>query len=95
MVTNPHVMDGEPLSPSKAWDIRDRFSSDRRVCFIEEPPGFEAEWRRTSSAYRIGHNIWTDAYLVSLCISAGCTLITFDKALGRRKGCEVVLLGNE
>jgi len=74
MVTNPHVMDGEPLSPSKAWDIRDR---------------------RTSSAHRIGHNIWTDAYLVSLCISAGCTLITFDKALGRRKGCEVVLLGNE
>ena len=45
MLTNSHVMDGEPLSLSKAWDVRDRFS-DARIGFIREPEGFEAEWRK-------------------------------------------------
>jgi len=75
--------------------LRDRIFGDPRVGMVREPQGFEVEWRKTSSAHKVGHHIWTDAYLVSLCASAGCTLVTFGKAVGKRRGCEVILLGAE
>lgn len=97
LLTNSRVMGSEALalSAAQAWAVRDQFRSDPRSGFIQEPPGFNDDWRRTSRAGKIGPNFWTDAYLISLCSATECTLLTFDKALARHRRCEVCLLSGE
>ena len=92
LLTNSKAMDGAPLSAGDAWGIRDQFGCDSRTLVIGEEAGFVKHWRQTAAAGRVGPNFWTDAYLISLCASAGCTLVTFDRALARQNRCEVTLL---
>ena len=81
LLTNARVMAGNPLLASEAWRVRDLFRNDPRVGYIREPSGFDEQWRKTFNAGRVGPNFWTDAYLDSLCITANCRLVTFDRAL--------------
>ena len=92
LLTNRHVMDGSPLSASEAWTTRDRILGDPRMVVVNERDDFEEHWRQTAHAGKVGPNFWTDAYLISLCGSAGCTLVTFDRALARQTRCDVLLL---
>lgn len=92
LLTNVHVMDGHPLSARAAWGVRRGFDSDARVKQVAEPDGFEAVWRSTAAAGKVGPNFWTDAYLSSFCASAGATMVTFDRAFGHRTPCNVLLL---
>ena len=95
LLTNRHVMDGAPLTASEAWKTRDRILGDPRILIVNEREDFAEHWRRTSLAGRVSPNFWTDAYLISLCASTGCTLVTFDRALARQKRCSVLLLERE
>jgi predicted nucleic acid-binding protein len=85
-------MDGAPLSASQAWRVRDTILSDPQILMINEPDGFDAQWRRTSRSGKVGPSFWTDAYLVALCLFADYTLVTFDKALAEKRACKVDLL---
>jgi len=92
LLTNAHVMNGHPLSAQAAWRVRKEFEADSRVTYAMEPDGFEHVWRATARSGKVGPNFWTDAYLSSFCASAGATMVTFDRAFGRRTPCEVLLL---
>jgi hypothetical protein len=92
LLTNAHVMSGQPLSARKAWEVRLAFESDTRIQFSAEPEGFEAIWRKTARAGDVGSNFWTDAYLSSFCAGVGATMVTFDRRFGRRTPCRVLLL---
>jgi toxin-antitoxin system PIN domain toxin len=92
LLTNPRVMDDAPLTASQACNIRDRLLDDPRVKSLGEPEGFEEKWRQTSRAGKVGPNFWTGAYLISLCASANCTLVTFDRLAAGKGGSRVHLL---
>jgi toxin-antitoxin system PIN domain toxin len=92
LLTNPKVMDGAPLTAANAWRVLDAFRDDMRIAFLKEPAGFEQHWRESTRSGVTGPNFWTDAYLASLCNATGCTLVTFDRALARRKGVDTRLL---
>ena len=92
LLTNAHVMNGHPLSAEAAWKVRKQFETDARVKYAAEPDGFEEVWRATARAGKVSSNFWTDAYLSSFCASAGATMVTFDRAFGRRTPCKVLLL---
>ena len=92
LLTNEHVMSGHPLSSQAAWGVRKQFEGDTRVKYVPEPSGFEAVWRGTAQAGKIGPNFWTDAYLSSFCVGTGATMVTFDRGFGVRTPCKVLLL---
>ena len=85
-------MSGAPLTAAAAWMVLDALLGDPRIGFLVEPATFRERWRKTSGAGKIGPNFWTDAYLTSLCVAAGCRLVTFDRALATRKDIPVRLL---
>lgn len=95
LLTNSVVMAGAPLKCGAAWKVVDTFLEDPRGGLLKEPVGFEEHWRRNSRAGVVGPNFWTDSYLASLSASAGCTLVTFDRALSSRKGVAALLLGTK
>ncbi len=62
LLTNPHVMGKDALSPAEAWRVYDEWRADDRVIFLPERPGFSEEWRRLGEQIAGGPNVWTDAY---------------------------------
>ncbi len=92
LLTNSTVMSGAPLTAAGAWKVLDSLLGDPNIGFLKEPATFGDHWRLTSAAGKIGPNFWTDAYLTSLCAASGCGLVTFDRALAKRKGIEIRLL---
>lgn len=93
LLTNQHAMIGNPLKPVDAWTTFDTLMSMRSVLFVQEPLRLEAEWRKAAMGHSHGPNWWTDAYLAAFATAAGMTIATFDKALARRPGVHVRLLG--
>jgi toxin-antitoxin system PIN domain toxin len=92
LLTNARVMGGSPLTTLAAWNVRDQLLRDPFIHMADEPAQFQEHWRRTSRAGKIGPNFWTDAYLVSFCAAANCTLVTLDRALAVKRACPVRLL---
>lgn len=92
LLTNPHVMKGEPFTAQEAWRSYDTLRSNRRIWFADEPPGLEQEWRAATQHVRKGPNFWTDAYLAAFAEAAGFVVLTFDRELARRAGSHAQLL---
>ena len=51
---------------------------DERICFCEEPPGIEIEWRSLTGKSAFSTKIWNDAFLAAFAISSTLKLVTFD-----------------
>ncbi|HYK59686.1 MAG TPA: TA system VapC family ribonuclease toxin [Bryobacteraceae bacterium] len=86
LLTNPHVMKGEPFTAPEAWRSYDTLRSNRRVRFAEEPLGLEPSWRNLTRHPGTGPNFWTDAYLTAFAEAAGFLVLTFDRNLAKRAG---------
>jgi uncharacterized protein len=79
LLTNPHVMGKDVLSPREAWRVYDEWRADDRVIFLPERPEFSEEWRRLGEQIAGGPNVWTDAYLAAFALHANATIVTLDR----------------
>jgi hypothetical protein len=92
LLTNAHVMGVDVLSPQHAWRIYDAWRMDPRVLFLEEPPGFSAQWRFHGEKIRGGPNAWTDAFLATFSTSTNSTVVTLDRRFVTLDIAQVIVL---
>lgn len=93
LLTQPNVMKTSVLTPKRAWEFFDKLLEGDGIGYIDEPRGIELSWRETTSRQLFGNaNNWTDHYLAAFAAAGGYTLVTFDKALAARGGCQITLL---
>ncbi len=83
LLTNEQVMAADVLSQRRAWQAYRKWLADDRVTFHPEPAGrdFEHVFETLSQGNRRSTKVWADAYLAAFALTAGFTLVTFDKAL--------------
>ena len=76
-------MAADVLSQRRAWQAYRKWLADGRVTFHPEPAGryFEHVFETLSHGNRPSTKVWADAYLAAFALTAGFTLVTFDKAL--------------
>jgi toxin-antitoxin system PIN domain toxin len=79
LLTNPHVMGKDVLSPAQAWRVYDEWRTDDRVVFLPERAGFSEQWRQLGNQILGGANAWTDAYLAAFAAHANATIVTLDR----------------
>ncbi len=94
LLTHPAVMRQEVKTQLEAWEAYDLLAGDPRVIFYPEPNPDDvgSELRALTSAGRFAPNQWPDAYLAAFAKVAGLTLVTFDRALSKLVGKDVLLL---
>ncbi|KAA6458183.1 PIN domain-containing protein [Acidobacteria bacterium AB60] len=86
------VMGLETLTQVQCWSIYDQWVATGQLAWATEPLGLETQLRRLTAGTTKSPKGWMDAYLAALAISAGLTLVTFDKALAA-KAAKALLLG--
>ncbi len=91
-LTNGKIMGKFVQTQQQAWSAFDRFLSDPRCIFLEEPAAIEAVFRSFTSAASSSLERWTDAYLAALAIVTQSQFVTFDKGFDRFHGVDYVLL---
>jgi uncharacterized protein len=94
LLTNAAVMGDDVRTRRQAWSVYDALLEDSRVQFHTEsdPDELERRFRSLSATNLSAPQQWPDAYLVAFAQAAGLTLVTFDRALGRLAGDDVLLL---
>lgn len=94
LLTNAAVMGKDVKTQRQAWSVYDAFLDDSRVQFFGEsdPDEIERRFRSLAATDLSATQQWPDAYLVAFAQAAGLTLVTFDRALGRLAGDDVLLL---
>ena len=85
LLTNPHVMKSDALTPQAAWRCLDRVYQETAPIFAPEPTLLETAWRGITSDPKPGPNPWTDAYLAAFAQLSGFTFVTFDRGVPRFK----------
>ena len=95
LLTNPRIMGPDVFTASKAWETYDTLLRNAHIGFLPEPAGIEDHWRTQTQGPHSGPNFWTDAYLAAFAAAAELTIVTFDRALGRRKNVVVRLLSEK
>jgi uncharacterized protein len=91
LLTTASIMGADVRTVKASWDIWDRIASDDRIAFLPEPDDLEPQFRKHSRSSTVSPKVWADAYLLAFAQAAGLTLVTFDRALGRRSGGSVVI----
>ena len=94
LLTHPTVMGADAKSQFGAWEAYDMLTSDARVTFYSEPDpdAIHEEYRRLTTASRISHQQWPDAYLVAFAHVGVLSLVTFDRGLSQLTGNRAILL---
>lgn len=90
--TNPKAFGSEAVTLLKAWENYDKFSSDPRVGYLDEPPGLDPQWRRSTSSATFSPHVWNDAFLASFAYAANCTVVTFDHGFVRYSPVSAIIL---
>jgi len=62
----------------EVWETWDALLADRRMRFVDESVGFEAEFRLLSAAFGRQPKRWQDAYLATFALTIDLELVTFD-----------------
>jgi len=78
-------------SQRDAWRAYDRWLEDERVEFLDEPAGFEAQFRALTRSPLASPKDWADSYLTAFARASRLTLVTFDRAF-QGKAQDLVLL---
>jgi toxin-antitoxin system PIN domain toxin len=91
LLTAEAVMSDEVLSQAEAWAVYDRWFTDDRVEFVEEPHGLERRFRGLTRGRLAVPKTWADAYLTAFADASQLTLVTFDRAF-RGKARPLILL---
>lgn len=90
LLTTAAAMDAQPLTMAAAWHCFDQLCVDERVSFVHEPKGLEIPWRQLSSTKQSSPKRWMDSYLTAFAATTGMRVLTFDTALAKWPGVEVV-----
>jgi toxin-antitoxin system PIN domain toxin len=86
LCTNSKVMRGHPFTPPEVWHVYRTLQALPEVTFVEEPAGVEAQMSAWSDADDFSVGRWTDCYLASVALLAGCRLVPFDGDFKRFAG---------
>jgi toxin-antitoxin system PIN domain toxin len=94
LLTNQQVMGADVISQRDAWRAYGRWMEDERVEFHREPDTqeFERHFKEISSKPGSSPKLWADAYLAAFAVSAGLTIVTFDRAFLSMRSTPVRLL---
>jgi toxin-antitoxin system PIN domain toxin len=92
LLTAEAVMGDEVRTQPQAWAVYDRWLSDPRVEFVDEPAGLETRFRVLTRLRQPATKDWADSYLGAFATVGQLTLVTFDRAL-RSKAKSAILLG--
>ncbi len=90
--TNPAIMGPNVLTQAQAWQEYERLMDREEVVFLPEPDGIEIRWRDYTKAKQPAHQTWTDAYLAAFARGHGLRLVTFDQAMRKYEGTDVLVL---
>lgn len=87
-------MGDEVKTQLEAWNAYDLLRGDPRVAFWSEldPDDVCHEFRALTMETRFSPQQWMDAYLAAFAKISGLTLVTFDRALGKLAGNNVLVL---
>ena len=96
LLTQPIASGYKPIPQSRAWKLSERLLGDDRIVWMPEPDGINDLWRQLSENPRPSPKLWMDAYLAAFAISAGCRMVTFDRAFKQfeSKGLDLLLLSD-
>jgi uncharacterized protein len=94
LLTHPLVMRDEVKTQLEAWKAYDLLAGNSCVDFYPEPNSddIESELRSLTATDQFAPQQWPDAYLAAFAKVAALTLVTFDRALSKLAGEEVLLL---
>jgi predicted nucleic acid-binding protein len=70
----------EVMTQGQAWQAYDRWLTDGRVIFLDEPPNLDPAFRALSRHHRPSPKTWADSYLAAFAITSGLRFVTFDRA---------------
>jgi predicted nucleic acid-binding protein len=76
---------------AQAWQAYDAWLEDDRISFLDEPPGVERTFRALSRHRRPEPKDWADSYLSAFAAASQLSVVTFDRALGRKAASSLVL----
>lgn len=93
LLTAPAVMGvDQAKSQRDAWKAYDRWLEDDRVEFLEEPGGFDTQFRALTQSAQASPKDWADSYLAAFAHVSRLTMVTFDRAF-QNKAKGLLLLG--
>ena len=92
LVTHPAAMGQAVHTPEEAWDIYNAYLRTSRVEFLAEPVTLEKQLRRYTSRDGFHVRDWTDAWLASFAVTAGCRIVSFDAGFSQYEGLEFLQL---
>lgn len=92
LLTAKAVMSNDDRTQPQAWAAYDRWLSDPRVEFVDEPSEIEDRFRTLTRLRQPATKDWADSYLAAFATVGHLTLVTFDQGL-RSKAKSAILLG--
>jgi uncharacterized protein len=69
----------EVMTQAQAWKAFDRWLTDTRIVFLDEPPNLENVFRSLSRHHSPNPKTWADSYLAAFATVSGLRLVTFDQ----------------
>jgi toxin-antitoxin system PIN domain toxin len=94
LTTNKLVMNDTPFTPKQAWAAYEELQNNPRIVFCEESATLDAQFKRFTQHAKLSPGDWTDAYLASVAITSGCTLVSLDAGFKRFSGLRFEYLAN-
>ena len=91
LLTNKTVAAHETVTQKGAWAVYDQWIGEGGAVYLDEPLGFDIEFREMSDQLISAPKTWTDSYLAGFARAASINLVTFDKALSLRARQPVLL----
>ena len=95
LLTTAEVMNGygiAPLTNREAWVVWESFMDDDRIAFINEPADIEKVWKPCALRDMHSPKLWMDAWLAAFAFSAGCEMVTTDRAFQQFEGLPLQLI---
>jgi toxin-antitoxin system PIN domain toxin len=87
LLSSPAVMGADHAKTQvEAWRAYERWLEDDRIEFLDEPSGFETEFRAITRPGNLSPKDWADSYLAAFARVSGLNLVTFDRALQAKSG---------
>jgi toxin-antitoxin system PIN domain toxin len=83
-----------PLSNKAAWSTYDGFRADKRIAWVDEPPGLASHWKKLAGGAKPSPKLWMDAYLAAFALAGGYQIVTTDKAFKQFKRLDLIVLPN-
>lgn len=98
LLTNQAAMGEQTLILREAWEVYERWLSDPRVEFYQEPRGLDSAFREAMAPFASqAASKWVgDCYLLAYAKESDAMLVTFDQRLlevAREQGCVAIVPG--